>query len=338
VPDANPFAPDNSDAALQPPAGPPAGGSITDTLRKYLHGKIDEAVNSPAAGFDAEGNMPAMAAPVFNAQKTIASYVPGPASDALISGLDTISTRKTLADSLHAAVDTAFDPAARARAINSVGRGVQQGFSGFNQGLGNIIFAPSDALNSATDYVAGKIGNAIGAPPAPTLPSAHDYYNRTFVAPAGEPQTPIEKRIRGTAQSVGSDAPAFLLGGGLASAGVRSGVTAAERAAPGLLETIRAPATKAADYITDGKVSVGNAAGFIASKLRDLVPNLINGLHPTNIANAMRATNLQAATDTALQRVAAHPYVAAYGDVARDWRNEKRREAQESSQQAPPSN
>jgi hypothetical protein len=38
------------------------------------------------------------------------------------------------------------------------------------------------------------------------------------------------------------------------------------------------------------------------------------------------------------RKMAAHPYVAAYGDVARDWRKEKQREAQESSQQAPPSN
>jgi hypothetical protein len=82
----------------------------------------------------------------------------------------------------------------------------------------------------------------------------------------------------------------------------------------------------------------GVTAGFIASKLRDLVPNFINGLRPTNITNAVRATNLQAAADSTLQNVAAHPYMAAYGDLARDWRQEKRREAQESSQQAPPSN
>ncbi len=47
-------------------------------------------------------------------------------------------------------------------------------------------------------------------------------------------------------------------------------MTLAEQEAPGLLETIRAPATKAADYITDGgKVTVRDAAGYLASKLEN---------------------------------------------------------------------
>jgi hypothetical protein len=67
----------------------------------------------------------------------------------------------------------------------------------------------------------------------------------------------------------------------------------------------------------------------IAAKLKEMIPNLINGLHPTNIANAVRASNMQGAADTVLQQVATHPNVAAYGDLTRDWRNEKKREAQE---------
>jgi hypothetical protein len=110
----------------------------------------------------------------------------------------------------------------------------------------------------------------------------------------------------------------------------------AEQAAPGLLEKIREPATKAADYITGDKVSPVQTVGFIASKLRDLVPNVINGLRPTNVANAVRATNLQGAADRTLENVAARPYVTGYGVLARDWRSEKRREAREQEQAAAP--
>ncbi len=56
-----------------------------------------------------------------------------------------------------------------------------------------------------------------------------------------------------------------------------------------------------------------------------MVPNFINAMHPTNMANAVRASNLQGAADTALQRVAAHPRVTAFGDLAKDWRDEKKR-------------
>ena len=249
-----------------------------------------------------------------NAEKALAGYIPGPAAEALVSGLDNVATPQAGVDTLHAAVDTALDPATRTRAANNIGRAVQQGLSGFNEGLGNVVFAPSDALGSASDYLAGKISNVIGATPSPPLPSTHDYYNKAFVAPAGVPATPMEKRIRGTAQSFGSDAPALLLGGGIGAAGLRSGVTMAEQAAPGLLETIRAPAET------------------IVGKLRDMVPNFINGLRPTNIANAVRASNLQGAADATLNKVVAHPYVASYGDLSRDWRAARRRQAQEDAQ------
>ena len=70
----------------------------------------------------------------------------------------------------------------------------------------------------------------------------------------------------------------------------------------------------------------------LRASCRELVPNFINALHPTNIANAVRASNLQGAADTALQRVAAHPRMTAFGDLAKDWRDEKKREAQEAAQ------
>ena len=305
----------------------PAGGGMLQALRDALHNKIDTFVDSQD-GFDENGMASPSLRGVLNANRALASYVPG-VGDLVAGAVDSAASKQTMKDALHGAVDTALDPATRARAARSVARGAQQGLSGFNEGLGNVVFAPADALDTATDYVAGKLASTFGTTLPAALPRAHDYYNGAFVAPAGQPENKIEQRIRGAARSFGTDAPALLLGGGLATAGARSGVTLAEQGAPGLLDTIRAPATRAADYITDGgKVTVRDAAGFLASKLREMVPNFINAMHPTNMANAVRASNLQGAADTALQRVAAHPRVTAFGDLAKDWRDEKKREAQ----------
>jgi hypothetical protein len=119
-------------------------------------------------------------------------------------------------------------------------------------------------------------------------------------------------------------------------------VTLAEQEAPGLLEGVRAPLTKLKDYIGEnGKVTKENvdaAMGFLANKLKGMVPNYINAMHPTNIANAVRAPNLQGAADRVLERVAAHPYLTTYGDVTRSWRSEKKREAQAAAQQGQPVN
>jgi hypothetical protein len=123
--------------------------------------------------------------------------------------------------------------------------------------------------------VAGKLAAAFGVSPPPPVLSSHDYYNRAFVEPAGAPETKLEQRIRGAARSFGTDTPALLLGGGLATGGVRSGVTLAEQEAPGLLETVRTPITKAADYVTNGKVTAREAVGFVASKLKEMIPNYI---------------------------------------------------------------
>ena len=309
----------------QTSAPQPAPGGMLDALRNALHDKVDRFVDSQR-GFDESGTPTPTFRTVMNANKVLTSYVPGPVGDVAASAADTMASKQATREALHAAVDTALDPATRARAITGIAHGAQQGLSGFNEGLGDVVFALPDALNKGTDYVAGKLAAAFGASPPPPVPSSHHYYNRAFVDPAGAPETKLEQRIRGAARSFGTDAPALLLGGGLATAGARSGVTLAEQEAPGLLETVRTPITKAADYVTDGKVTARDAAGFLASKLKELVPNYINALHPTNIANAVRASNMQGAADTALERVAAHPRMTAYGDLARDWRAEKKRE------------
>ena len=102
-------------------------------------------------------------------------------------------------------------------------------------------------------------------------------------------------------------------------------MTIGEQEAPGLLETVRASITKASDYVTNGKVTPRDVVGFVASKLKEMVPNYINAMHPTNIANSVRASNLQGAADTALERVAPHPRMTAYGDFVKA---QKKREAQ----------
>jgi hypothetical protein len=305
-------APDQSSPAQPaPPIGAPQPAGMLQALRDALHSKIDadlDAARGPM-GFDENGKPSGLVGGIANVNKVLASYVPGPAGDAVTSAVDSMADRQSIKDTMHAGVDAALDPT-RSRAVRSVARGTQQGLSGLNEGLGNAVFALPDALDRGTDYVAGKLAAAFGAAP-PTLPRAHDRYNQAFVEPAGQPQTKTEQQIRGTARSFGNDVPALLLGGGLATAGARSGITLAEQEAPGLLDMVRAPA-------------VG-----IAAKLKEMIPNLINGLHPTNIANAVRASNMQGAADTVLQQVATHPNVAAFGDLTRDWRNEKKREAQE---------
>jgi hypothetical protein len=285
--------------------------------RDTINTAIDNSL-AASKGWDENGDAPAPARALANLDKTVLQYFPG-TGDILSAGIDNLSNKQALADMLHSGVDTAFDLKTRARAANAVGRGVQQGLSGFNEGLGNVVFAAPDALDKASDYVAGKLAAAFGAAPAPALPSVHSYYDDAFVAPGGAPETKTEQRIRDATRSFGSDAPALLLGGGIASAGVRSGVTLAEQEAPGLLDNVRAAADSVGHIVGD-KPTVREALGFVATKLKDMVPNYINALRPTNITNAVRATNMQGAADTALQRVAAHPQMTAYGDLARDWR------------------
>jgi hypothetical protein len=318
-------------AAVQPAAG------IQDRARTYLHDQIDRAVDS-SEGFDENGKPGPVAQGILNAGKVGWSYVPGPQSDVATAIADGLANKESIKAALHTGVDTALEPATRAQAIKSVARSVHQGLSGFNEGLGNVAFAPVDALDSGTNYIVGKLAKAFGAVPPPLVTSAHDYYNRAFVAPAGPPQTKLEQQIRGTARTFGTDTPALLLTGGLASAGTRSGVTLAEQMAPGVLDKIRAPPNSVAQIVDPNNPTVREAAGFIATKLKDLVPNFINAPHPTNIANAARASNVQAAADATLQQIAKRPRTVAFGDFARDWRNEKRREAQEPAQEAQSSN
>ena len=109
----------------------------------------------------------------------------------------------------------------------------------------------------------------------PPVATAHDYYNRAFVAPAGPPQTKLEQQIRGASRSFGTDAPAYLLTGGLGAAGARSGVTLAEQMAPGLLEKIRPAANAVGRVVDPANPTVREAMGILATKLKDMVPNFI---------------------------------------------------------------
>jgi hypothetical protein len=328
---ANPYA-DNSDPASQPqplpgqpapqsaappgpqagapPIDPSAGGGIADMLRAYLHNQINNGGLQDNTSFLAPVLAKEMS--VLHALKPTASALPGPGPELLSNLIDYVDTPQGLTDTFNTAVDVGLDRAKRAQVGNDIYNGTQQGLAGFNEGLGNVILAPADALDSATGYIAGKIANVIGASPPPTLPGLHDYYNQAFVAPAGDPQTPMQKRIRGSARLFGADMPTFLVGGGIGASGIRSGVTLAEQEAPGLLDSINVPAKN--------ETLVGRLGDIIRNRL----PNL-NSMLPTNVVNAFRTPNLQGAADNAVNQVAAHPYVSAYADLTRDWRKERQR-------------
>jgi hypothetical protein len=111
-------------------------------------------------------------------------------------------------------------------------------------------------------------------------------------------------------------------------------VTLAEQMAPGVLDKIRVPANAVGQVVDPNNPTAREAMGFIATRLKDLVPNFINALRPANVANAVRASNVQGAADATLQQIAGRPRTVAFGDFARDWRTEKRRQAQELAQQA----
>jgi hypothetical protein len=83
--------------------------------------------------------------------------------DAATAIADSLADKQSLKDALHTGVDTALDPTTRAQAVKGVARGVHQGLSGFNEGIGNVVFAPADAPDSGTDYIAGKLAAAFGA-------------------------------------------------------------------------------------------------------------------------------------------------------------------------------
>jgi hypothetical protein len=148
--------------------------------RDTINTAIDNSL-AASKGWDENGDAPATLTGVINTDKAVLKYFPG-AGDVVSSALDNVTNKQALAGMLHAGADTALDPATRAHAANAVRRGVQQGLSGFNEGLGNVVFAAPDALDRASDYVAGKLAAAFGAAPAPALPSVHSYYDDAFVA------------------------------------------------------------------------------------------------------------------------------------------------------------
>jgi hypothetical protein len=186
-----------------------------------------------------------------------------------------------------------------------------QAAKGFNEGLAPIVNLAMLPANVGTESI-NRIRAVGGREP---IKSPSQKYSETFVEGA-PPTTPEERIIRAGGKAIGTDAPLFLTGLGLARAGVRSGVTLAEQAMPGVLDKIRS-------VPVDG----------ITGRLRNLVPDFINSLHPRNVANAFRSPTLQGAADTVMQKVAANPgmtaKLTAMNSFRRGVRPEMRRQAQE---------
>jgi hypothetical protein len=187
---------------------------------------------------------------------------------------------------------------------------LMQAAKGFNSGLepyvrGALNATPTGAINTAARTVGFK----------QPFSDLGDAYHNIFVEGA-PPITPAQKIMRAGGKSIGADAPLLLTGMGLAGAGVRSGVSLAEQALPGVLDKIRS-------------VPVNG----IMARLKNLVPDFINSLHPENVVKSFSSPNLQAAVDTILQKIAANPgttaKLSAVNSLRRGVRPEIRRQAQD---------
>lgn len=74
-----------------------------------------------------------------------------------------------------------------------------------------------------------------------------DLFTRNFVT-GGDPQNRVEQTLRAGGNMAGENLPLMATGAGAAASGVRSGVTMAEQAAPGIMNKVRG----AADSVLEG--------------------------------------------------------------------------------------
>lgn len=154
-------------------------------------------------------------------------------------------------------------PAATPNAPVEAMRSVTQGATGFNEGLASSVMRPIDAatnlLNKPAEWITGN--------PVPASHLVEDTFRKTFVEPMGTPQNRVEQTLRAGGNMAGENLPLMATGAGAAGAGVRSGVTMAEQAAPGIANKIRG----AADSVLEGMAAhpvasaVGENVGAAAS-------------------------------------------------------------------------
>ena len=110
---------------------------------------------------------------------------------------------------------------------------VKQAAAGFNEGIAPVLNAPNILANAGVNLVR----RAIGGEPQPDPVTQN--YERAFVAPAGQPQTRVQKAMRAGGEMAGANVPFLATGLGAAANGVRSGVTMGEQAAGGVLPKVR---------------------------------------------------------------------------------------------------
>jgi hypothetical protein len=75
----------------------------------------------------------------------------------------------------------------------------------------------------------------------------------------------------------------------------REAATFAAATSAGVLDKIRVPTDAVSHVVDPSNPTVREAMGFIATRLKDLIPNFINALRPANVADAVRTSNMQGA-------------------------------------------
>jgi hypothetical protein len=170
-------------------AAPAPSSTIADKLRALVAGVIADPLNRQGWQ-NAVAQAPQNIASARAIGDKIVSYLPVPQSIR-----DHGSDIEDLAqDSANSALSNDPTDTMKAQAA-SIGRGVRQGVTGFNEGLGSYLTVPADAIASVADTVGNTVGGWFGSPPV-NLPKPSDMYNALFVDPAGPPMTRGQKLMR----------------------------------------------------------------------------------------------------------------------------------------------
>jgi hypothetical protein len=135
-------------------------------------------------------------------------------------------------------------PAGAQQRTPELGRTLQQGAAGVNEGLKSIFGGPADAIAAVADAVGDKVGGWFGSPPI-NLPKPSEFFNSATIAPAGDPENGLESAFRAGGDLVGQN----IVPSGIASGLAGSGIRLAETAAPSVLNTIRGAANSYLDSI-----------------------------------------------------------------------------------------
>ncbi|WP_370191139.1 hypothetical protein [Bradyrhizobium diazoefficiens] len=154
--------------------------------------------------------------------------------------------------------DDLIPKAAEPDAPLSATRSVTQGATGFNEGLASSVLRPLDVV----PFLVSKAMGGEGVHPF------EGTFREHFVDPMGDPQNRFEQTLRAGGRMTGENLPLMVTGAGVAGAPLRSGVTMAEQAAPGIVNKVRG----AADAVLEGM-----AANPVASAVGENVGAAVSG-------------------------------------------------------------